>query len=394
MSLEGSIKEFGLAEILQLISMQKKSGVVSISHEGESTTLHFDNGQLVFATSICGGETRRLGEILVNSGKLTKTNVEQTLRIQEMTKDKIGNLFVSSGLVSTDEVKDALQQQLMDVVFHVLRWKDGHYKFEACEIDYDREFQIPVQTDFILMECSRMVDEWGYIESKIPSADIIFSQTDRGSEIEQLFSRLSPDEVTIYNLVDGNRDISDILIVSQFGKFSLFRIILTLMMSGLITQTSLSKKDVISEPEQITEPEEISAEDNKKKAEYKIRLQYAFQVSFLIFIFSFILLLLPAGEMAGLRKMEEISDLLRQQQTAVNLIRLKRAINYYYLVNGDIPDSISTLSSEKYIGVCITSDEWNNPFVYEKYPVDKSSFGYRLYSRGKDRAALTPDDIY
>src|SRR4030066_2057629 len=230
MSLDGSIKEFVLAEILQLISMQKKSGVVSISHESESTTLNFDNGQLVFATSICGGETKRLGEILVNSGKLTEYNVEQTLHIQEMTKEKIGNLFVSSGLVSTDEVKEALQQQLMDVIFHVMRWKDGYYKFTACEIDYDREFQIPVQTDFILMEGSRMIDEWSYIESKIPSGNIIFSQTDKAHEIEHLFSRLSPDEVTIYNLVDGKRDVSDILNVSQLDKLSLFRIMLTLMM--------------------------------------------------------------------------------------------------------------------------------------------------------------------
>lgn len=394
MSLEGSIKEFGLAEILQLISMQKKSGVVSISHESESTTLHFDNGQLVFATSIFGGETKRLGEILVNSGKLTENDIEQTLHIQEMTKDRIGAIFVSSGLLTTDEVKEALQQQLMDVIFHVLRWKDGYYKFKACEIDYDRDFQIPVQTDFILMEGSRMVDEWGYIESKIPAANIIFSQTDKGSEIEQLFSRLSPDEVTIYNLVDGSRDIFDILTVSQLGKFPLFRIMLTLMMSGLITQSSLSNKNIISGSEQFSEPEKTSAEAHYEKAESRIRLQYAFQVAILIFIVSFILLLLPAGEIVGLSKMKEISDILRQQHTATNLNRLKRAISYYYLVNGNIPDTISALASEKYIGVCIISDEWQNQFVYEKYPVDNSSSGYRLYSIGKDNAALTPDDIY
>src|SRR4030066_1980308 len=383
MSLEGSIKEFGLAEILQLISMQKKSGIVSISHEGESTTLNFDNGQLVFATSIFGGETKRLGEILVNSGKLTKKDIEKTLRIQEKTNDKIGAIFVSSGLISTDEVKEALQQQLMDVVFHVLRWKDGYYKFNACEIDYDREFQIPVQTDFILMEASRMVDEWGYIESKIPSANIIFSQTDKGSEVEQLFSRLSPDELAIYNLVDGNRDIFDILTISQLGKFPLFRIMLTLMMSGLITQSSLS--NIISGSEQFTEPDMTSAEAHKEKAVSRIRLQYAFQVAILIFIVSFILLLLPANEMVGLSNIIETSEILRQQHTANNLTRLKRAISYYYLVNGNIPDTISTLSSEKYIGVRMISDEWQNHFIYNKYPVDNSSFGYMLYSMGKDK---------
>ena len=380
MSLEGSIKEFGLAEILQLISMQKKSGVVSISHGRESTTLHFDNGQLVFATSISGGETKRLGEILVNSGKLTEDNVSESLRIQAMTKERIGNLFVSSGHVSTDEVKEALQQQLMDVIFHVLRWKDGHYKFEACEIDYDREFQIPVQTDFILMEGSRMVDEWGYIESKIPSDNIIFSQTDKANEIEHLFSRLSPDEVTIYNLVDGKRDVSDILNVSQLGKFPLFRIILTLMMSGLITQTS-SKEEVISGSEEVTKAEETGIEFHEDRTKSGIRLQYAFQAAILAFIVSSILLLFPAGEMAGLRKITGVSDFLRHQKTATELKRLQKAIGYYLLVNGDIPDSISTLSSENYIGNSTSSNDWQDQFVYDKYPVDKSSSGYRLYSK-------------
>ncbi len=394
MSLEGSIKEFGLAEILQLISMQKKSGVVSISHESESTTLNFDNGQLVFATSICGGETKRLGEILVNSGKLTENDVAEFLRKQEKTKERIGNLFVSSGLVSTDDVKEALQQQLMDVIFHVLRWKEGYYKFKACDIDYDREFQIPVQTDFILMEGSRMVDEWSYIESRITSSNIIFSQTDRGSEIEHLFSRLSPDEITIYNLVDGSRDISDILVVSQLDKFPLYRILLTLMMSGLITQTSSSKKDILSGSDHNTEPYVIPEAVCADKDASKIRLQYAFQIAVLVFIVSFVLLLFPASEMAGLREISDVSDFVRQQKTRIRLHHLKRAIGYYFLVNRKLPDSLIALSSEAYIGPANTTDAWHHHFIYEKYPVDKTSFSYRLYSNGKDNAAWTQDDIY
>src|SRR3972149_329401 len=252
MSLEGSIKEFGLAEILQLISMQKKSGVVSISHGRESTTLHFDNGQLVFATSISGGETKRLGEILVNSGKLTEDNVSESLRIQAMTKERIGNLFVSSGHVSTDEVKEALQQQLIEVIFGT---------------------------------------------------------------------------------------------------------------------------------EEITKPEETGIEFHENRIKSGIRLQYAFQAAILAFIVSSILLLFPAGEMAGLRKITGVSDFLRHQQTAAELKRLHKAIGYYLLVNGDIPDSISTLSSEKYIDNGISSDDWQDKFVYEKYPVDKSSSDYRLYSK-------------
>ncbi|MCC7203299.1 MAG: DUF4388 domain-containing protein [Nitrospirae bacterium] len=394
MSLEGSIKEFGLAEILQLISMQKKSGVVSISHKSESTKLHFDNGQLVFATAISGGETKRLGEILKSAGKMTEDQVAESLRKQEITKERIGNVFVSSGHVSTDEVKEALQQQLMEVIFHVLRWKDGYYKFTACEIDYDREFQITVQTDFILMEGSRMVDEWGLIEARIPSSNIVFSQTERGAEIEHLFSRLSPDEITVYNLVDGSRDITDILNVAEMPQFPLYRIMLTLLMSGLITQRSL-KKDIIYEnnqaPDDAPAATDITPEENTGSS---IRLKYAFQIAALIFILIFILLLFPAGKMAGMNELTGVSDFLRNQETMTRLQYLKRAIGYYYLDNGSSPESLSILISQNYLEAGIIYDAWGNKFIYDKYPVDKASWSYRLYSTGKDRVASTHDDVY
>ena len=393
MSLEGSIKDFGLADILQLISMQKKSGVVTISHKNESTTLHFDNGQIVFATSINGGETMRLGELLVKAGKLEEQDVAKTLHIQEMSKERIGNLFVSSGLVSKEDVKEALQQQLMDVIFCVLRWKDGWYKFEAGDIDYDREYQIPLQTDFILMEGSRMVDEWSNIESKIPSDNIIFSQTDRGSEVELLFTKLSRDEVTVYNLIDGNRDIPDIIEISQLSRFHIYKILLTLMLSGLISQTSTSKKD---------EEMIVTKGHVKEKFEDNNRVLFAIQVAVLVFFASFILLLFPAGEMIGLSEIAGVSDFIKEEQTYDELYHLKRAIGYFYLVNGSLPDSIIRLSQEGYIGSDLTSDEWHHQFVYEKYPVvyhvvypdNKASFDYRLFSKGNDNVPYTQDDIW
>jgi len=389
MSLEGSIKDFGLADILQLISMQKKSGVVTISHKNESTTLHFDNGQIVFATSINGGETMRLGELLVKAGKLEEQDVAKTLHIQEMSKERIGNLFVSSGLVSKEDVKEALQQQLMDVIFCVLRWKDGWYKFEAGDIDYDREYQIPLQTDFILMEGSRMVDEWSNIESKIPSDNIIFSQTDRGSEVELLFTKLSRDEVTVYNLIDGNRDIPDIIEISQLSRFHIYKILLTLMLSGLISQTSTSKKD---------EEMIVTKGHVKEKFEDNNRVFFAIQVAVLVFFASFILLLFPAGEMIGLSEIAGVSDFIKEEQTYDELYHLKRAIGYFYLVNGSLPDSIIRLSQEGYIGSDLTSDEWHNQFVYEKYPVvypdNKASLDYRLFSKGNDNVPYTQDDIF
>src|SRR3990172_5296941 len=58
MSLEGSIKDFGLADIFQLITLQKKSGIMTVTRGDESTTIHFDSGQIVYATAIIAGDTK------------------------------------------------------------------------------------------------------------------------------------------------------------------------------------------------------------------------------------------------------------------------------------------------------------------------------------------------
>ena len=367
MSLEGSIKDFGLADIFQLITLQKKSGIMTVTRGDESTTIHIDSGQIVYATAISGCDTKKIGEILIRYGKLTWKNVEDALGLQEKTGEKIGNIFVSSGLASKEDIKDALQAQIKDVLFHILRWKEGWYRFDIGDIDYDREYQIPVQTDFILMESTRMIDEWPYIESKIPSANIIFSQCSRDN-IETLFSSLSPDEVAIYNLVDGIRDIRDLVDHIQFSEFEVYKILLTLMLSGLISQTSASKKG-----------EEGYAATGKK------RLRIAIQVAVLIFIISFILFLLPIREMAGIDEIMKVSKLLKRKSSEKNLSYLHRSIAYYSLVNGKLPESLDVLYNERYIRKELKTDAWGDLFIYEKYPpenhFDNPPFNYRLYSK-------------
>src|SRR5450830_991270 len=65
----------------------------------------------------------RLGEILVERGKLDPTALERTLRLQQSNagtaakRERLGELLVTLGLVAQREVTDALAQQLgLDVI--------------------------------------------------------------------------------------------------------------------------------------------------------------------------------------------------------------------------------------------------------------------------------------
>ena len=51
MALEGTIKDFGLPDIFQLIGLQRKTGLLTLKHAQDQVTVFFENGMVVNADS-------------------------------------------------------------------------------------------------------------------------------------------------------------------------------------------------------------------------------------------------------------------------------------------------------------------------------------------------------
>lgn len=385
MALEGSIKDFGLAEIFQLISLQRKTGILTV-HQGDiSVTIHFDKGQIVYAAPDSREEGEKIGNRLISTGKVTEKNLEEAFQVQEKTREKIGHILVSSGYISQDELKEVLQVQVKDIIFQILRWRDGWYRFDIQNIEYEKGYQVPIPTDFVLMEGIRMLDEWPYIESIIPSGDIIFTQCYKEDTTETLFSSLSPNEVTVFNLIDGKRNVKAIVDLTQLNEFEVYKILATLQVSGLIFQTSTSTSAKTDTP--------VPSDENERK-----RFWTAIQIAILALIISFILLLLPLRELAGIDKFLLASRILTNRAAEKELLHLHRAIRYYYLEKGRFPESLESLYKERYLKKEYITDPWGSLFVYEiDNPVSSSVetiSAYRLYSNGADKLTGTEDDIF
>ena len=76
MALEGTIKDFGLPDIFQLIGLQRKTGVLALNNGQESVTVTFENGMVVMADSSAKRLEDRLGNVLVKQGKLSRDKLE------------------------------------------------------------------------------------------------------------------------------------------------------------------------------------------------------------------------------------------------------------------------------------------------------------------------------
>lgn len=277
MALEGSIRDFSLADIFQLIGIQRKTGILTLRHKDEEIKVSFLNGMVVNADSKSGRVDDRLGSVLVKSGKLTQDNLNRALKLQKETLKKLGHVLVENELARPEDLRDALAIQITQIVYRLFRWKDGQYHFEQdVNVDYDKESFSPMSAESILMEGMRMIDEWPIIERKITSYDMVFEQVplelpvveDRGEEEEGgsrpgkgddfdvIFGgetkekteapanviKLTREESLIYAQVNGQTTVQEVIDRTMLSEFEVCRAFYDLANRNLIVPSAKERK--------------------------------------------------------------------------------------------------------------------------------------------------------
>ena len=205
MALEGSLKDFGLADILQLIFFQRKTGVLTLEGRMDKIRLFFIEGNIVAAESKRRMEENRLGKVLIKKGLMTEQDLQSVLEEQIISSMKIGNILVSKRIVQKEQIQEILIGQIKETVTQIFGWKEGTYEFTPQEVPVDKDFPISIDTQHLLMEGLRIVDEWSLIEGKITLDTVFMKKTE---DIRRTDRR-------------GERDIPSLLMVKMMSVQSL-----------------------------------------------------------------------------------------------------------------------------------------------------------------------------
>jgi len=282
MALEGTLRDFSLADIFQLIGLQRKTGVLTLRGKDDTVTVTFLDGKVVGADSLNRRLENRLGTVLMKTGFLSQDQLNRALDIQKETLQRLGFILTHYGIISQDSLREAIQLQIMQIVYRLFRWKDGDYHFsQETTIEYDRDNVVPITAESILMEGARMIDEWPIIEKRIRSYDMVFRKklTDqeivvvRSAEADEIdFDgettrsrrrpgltdkiRISQEEKSIYDLVDGTMTVSDIVEVSRLSEFDTNKALYELLTRDLIEEVrGASAEAVLAQSTPVDETE-------------------------------------------------------------------------------------------------------------------------------------------
>ena len=347
MALEGTIKDFGLADIFQLIGLQKKTGTLFLKGLETTVNIHFEDGAVVKAEESLKIPKYLTGRILINLEKIEPYQLEEALEVQKTTARKIGSILIGQELINKDDLQEALSFQMKEAVYRVFRWKGGDYKFYQDKVEYDRDTVAPLSSEHLLMDGVRMLDEWPKLEKMLPPSDIVLEKDalktvseDETAGEGDIFTYddgpggLSKEALQTLKLVRGGKTVYEIIESSPLGEFDASKAIVELMRKGFLRKTE-SLPEIILHEKKIRHP--------KVASEWLVYVLYIVVAAALSLIFL---------QVTGTRRIMDprvtrFPD-VKTSFCTVQVEKVRDNADLYYFDNGFYPKKLSALGTPDY----------------------------------------------
>lgn len=184
MAIRGSLREASLPDVLQLLSMGSKVGLLTIDRGDQVGRIYFDGGRIAYA---------------------------------EM---------------------EGRQLSAEEAVYMMFTWDDGAFNFEPAIPPPDGVAVSSIDPQSVLLEGARRVDEWAVVEKKVHSFDLVFAL--ERQELLRTRLELTADQQALLPLIDGHRDVSDLIQESGLGEFVVGKELYGLITAGFVVEVGRS----------------------------------------------------------------------------------------------------------------------------------------------------------
>ena len=174
MSLQGSLSELPLPDVIQLVSVSGKTGAFEIQGDEAEGKIYLRDGQIVDAL--------------------------------------VGRLRGDSA------------------VYEMAIWSQGNFSFNPGE--ESEQVTIHMSNANLMMEAARRLDEWRVLSRKIPSLDLVpyFSSREQGADQVTL----SPQEWILVTRIDGELTIEEIADELKWAPFDVSKLLFGMITTGLV----------------------------------------------------------------------------------------------------------------------------------------------------------------
>jgi CheY-like chemotaxis protein len=229
--LAGDLAIIPLAEVLQMLQMQRQTGVMRVKGPKRELVISVRDGQmdlarLIEAPDVSGRPVPhefRLGRYFIEQGVATRADVDAALSRALESKKTVGQELVDAGVVTAEARFEALSRQSSELVYDLLRWPQGRFWFSqdppAAEAD---EARLGIGIAGLLLEGFRRMDEWRLMESTIVWDQVVAVDP---ALLANVVEQLTRSEKLVLDAIDGQRTITEVVAESHLSSFDAVKVV-------------------------------------------------------------------------------------------------------------------------------------------------------------------------
>ncbi|HEY8088381.1 MAG TPA: DUF4388 domain-containing protein [Polyangiaceae bacterium] len=250
--LSGDMAIIPIGAALQLLQIEAQTGVLLVSDGKTEVTVCMRAGLIDLVQARGAGNEFRLGRYFVEHGLVTPDDIDRLLRDNAPTprppapdsrpaRDEVsaarrllGDILVDSGRVTREQLRDALARQSSELVYEVLRWPRGRFEFRREPLPALAEsarLSLPVAS--VVMEGFRRVDEWRLVEAGVGNFEAVLQKDPVAIDAAGV-DRLDKPEQRMLEMIDGERTVREIVQQSHLSSFDAFKILYQLIEARLV----------------------------------------------------------------------------------------------------------------------------------------------------------------
>ncbi|EDM77110.1 hypothetical protein PPSIR1_19744 [Plesiocystis pacifica SIR-1] len=228
-----------LASVLEMLSDDGVTGVLSLQSDGRESRLHLDGGKLRLAEYYGDDEDLKLGRFVVEGGFMRDDELEAFIRNRDPQNRPLGQRLVEAGFITPGELAQVLIAQAREITCHLLTFNEGAAgfcpleKLEAIAASGAEAGKVALPVSEALLDGLRRIDENATMGPHMPDVDDVFVRDD--AKVSRMAREvLAKEELDVLELVNGRNSVKEIARRTRTGTFAVARIVYRLSKSNIV----------------------------------------------------------------------------------------------------------------------------------------------------------------
>jgi hypothetical protein len=236
MALKGNLQDFSTTQLLNLVNLARKTGLLTIQGDEGTAQLYFREGRLVHASM--GTDDGHLAHMLLKAGKLSAEQVEAIQKRSDIQSDKqLGLLLMNADYVTQEDIVQSVKDYMLDIVYVLFEWGQGQFQFDQDRLPSEDRIAVPINLENVIMEGSRRIHESELLQDELPDLSSVALRFPDNPDAKLRDVNLSVEEWRVISFINPRNSIKQIAQANNMDDFQIRKIVYGMLQAGLVELT-------------------------------------------------------------------------------------------------------------------------------------------------------------